>query len=242
MIKAQRHKGTEAQRAHLIAAVCLVMTIVALGAALAGCQAAPSAEEQQLRARQLVDDLNSARKGLDAAKAGAAAATRPVVIPGNREQGIGDRVVPAAPEVVKASAAATQAIAKLETVVAAAEKIAAAATQPGATPESVGTTAVTTIVPFLPPQAQGYAGLAILAISIAGNVLQSIQKRKEAEAKAKALDAAQKNVDAINAAIANGQITVTPTAARAADAVVADHPVGDRLVDALTATTTPTRP
>lgn len=68
------------------------------------------------------------------------------------------------------------------------------------------------------------AGIGVIGIIVAG-----IQRQQ----KIKALAAAGSMTDALNNGIATGAITVTPEAARAADAVVTAHPTTDRFIDAL---------
>lgn len=86
--------------------------------------------------------------------------------------------------------------------------------------------AITSAAPMAGPYGT-WVALSGIVIGLGWGVWNNIQKGK-------ALAAGQANVDAINAAIANGHLAVTSASAAAAvDAVVLAHPIGDRLVDAI---------
>ncbi len=102
----------------------------------------------------------------------------------------------------------------------------------GATDIANGADPVAVVVreagPFIPEPWRTYLGLA----GIVGSLAVAWWKDQQAK---KNLAAAQSMVNAAQAAIANGSITVKPNAPATVDSVIVDHPVANQLVDALAA-------
>lgn len=197
----------------------LVM-VLAAGLLMGGCQTATvptvtPAQLQQLNESVTAAQAVSAELKAAVAQTKATAATQPG----------GEQVAATLAPVEKAQARIDSAIASAAPIVAAA---ATASAQPQADALSVAAAAMTAAAPLLPPPYGAYVSLGLLAASLIANVVLQIKNKNTAAA-------ASANTDAISAAIANKQITIAPNAPLAIDAVVTDHPIGDRLVDVVTA-------
>ena len=183
--------------------------------------AAPASPALAAQIQQLNDLLTAAsqadaqlRNTIDNVKA--TASTQPTVA-----QQVNQAVAPVEKVQAKVDAALTQAAPVVQAA-------ATASSQPNATPLGVITQTITAAAPLIPPPYNAYVSLGLLGLSVIGNVIQNIKNQKTTAA-------ASANTDAVASGIANKTIVIAPNAGMAADAIVAAHPIGDRLVDVINA-------
>jgi hypothetical protein len=215
-----------------------------------------SLAEQQARARELADSVTAARAALLDARAGLAevkmqaqAATQPIVIaPATATQPAVTvpapaEVVKAAEQVIKGADKGTAALEKIDAPAAALEKqvtdlrdnLAKATTEQEARDARITATLQTlqvglqTAQPFVPPQAQPWLYLG--GLILAGVVGKRLEKPKTDQAN----DALNSAVAGVQAALANGTLSASPSAAMTVDSQVVAHPATDILVDAVAA-------